>query len=171
MNGYKKCDLAARLGVVGSRWGERMFFAGGLLGRFDAQFFQHRGDVRAVGTGLDLLVDGQNFSVFADVERPAERQLSFVGHHAVGSGRNFQRIAQNGIVQFKRFGERLVALGPFDLVATGGEIGDVELANLFAARTERLALGRSATGKGLGIPGDDHRLTALEVGQLVGFSV
>lgn len=51
----------------------------------------------------------------------------------VGPRHFFVRVAQDGIVQLKRFGKRLVRLG---VVATGSEVGDVELAELGATRTE-----------------------------------
>ena len=56
-------------------------------------------------------------------------------------------VAEDGVVRLNRLGEVDVALLAISGIATGGEVGDVEFSQLFAARTERLALERSAPGK------------------------
>ena len=93
------------------------------------------------------------------------------GDHAVGFGGGFCGVAQDGIIQLQRFGEIDVASLAVGWVATGGEVGGIKFPQLFAVRTERLALGRSAPGKCLGKPGDHHRLFAFVIGELVGFAV
>lgn len=82
--------------------------------------------------------------------------------HAVGFGRLFARIAENRVIELQRLGECLVL---FDFITTGREVGDVELANFVSAVTQRITLGRSATGERLGEPGDYHRLLAGELFQ------
>ena len=57
-----------------------------------------------------------------------------------------------------------------DVVRAHHEARDIELPNRLAARTERLALGRSTTGECLGKPGKHHRLSFV-VRQLVDFAV
>jgi len=117
-------------------------------------------DIPAVSARFHCLVDEENVSVFADVKRPAGRELAFSGHDAEGFGDFAVRIAKDGIIQFQRFSELLVRVGG---VATGGEIGDIKFPNLLAARTERLALSRSATCKRFGEPCYDDSLLAFEI--------
>ena len=93
------------------------------------------------------------------------------GHHAVGLGGFFRGIAEDGVVRVNRLGEVDVASLAVGGIAAGGEVGDIKFSQLFAVRTERLALGRSAPGKRLGEPGDHHRLFAFVIGELVSFAV
>ncbi len=137
----------------------------------DAQLLERLGAIVAVGGGLDLFVDFQNLAVFADVKCPPMREGPKGGHHAVGLGGGFGGVAEDGVVRLNRLGEVDVALLAVSGIATGGEVGDVEFSQLFAARTERLALERSAPGKCLGKPGDHHRLFAFVIGELVGVAI
>ena len=107
---------------------------------------------------LDVLLNVQNLSVLTDEERPAKRQTSIFGDDAVSFGNLLLRIAEDGIVELKGFGELLVQLRR---VATGGEESDVELPQGFPVRTERDTFGRSATGERFGVPGDNNRLFCL----------
>ena len=92
-------------------------------------------------------------------------------YHAVSLGGLFCRVAQDWIIQLERFGEIDIAFLTVGGIATGGEIGGIKFLQLFAVRTERLALVRSAPGKRLGEPRDHHRLVAFVIGKLVGFAV
>ena len=44
---------------------------------WDAEFFQLGGDVGAGFRGVDFFVDRQNFSIFANVERPTLGEAAF----------------------------------------------------------------------------------------------
>ena len=92
-------------------------------------------------------------------------------YHAVSFGCLLRRITQDGIIQIERLCETDVSARAVCGIATGGEIGGVKFLQLFAVRTERLALGRSAPGKRLGEPRDYHRLFSFVIGELVSFAV
>ena len=109
---------------------------------------------------LDRLVDKQNLAVRADVERPAEGKRTLLSDHTVGFRYFAAGVAQNREVEFQRFSESFVLFGK---ITTRSEIGRVELTQVVAALTERLAFLRSATGERFGIPGHDHDLFVLEV--------
>ena len=112
-------------------------------------------------TRLDGFVDEEDLSILADVKGPARGKFAFAADHAVGLGRLASGVAQDWVIQFKRLSKLLVRLRG---IATGRKIADVELADFVAARTERLALGRSAAGKGFGKPGDHDGLFSFEIG-------
>ena len=142
----------------------------GLFFLCDAEFFQLCSDIRAVGDRLGFVVNEKNFAVLADVKRPAIGKASF-RKHAVSLGSFFGGIAEDGEIEFQGFRERFVALLTIHRVHAGGEISHVKLANVLAALTERLALGRSAAGERFGKPRDHDGLFALEVRQLVSFAI
>ena len=87
---------------------------------------------------------------------------------AVGARGLLARVAQDRVVQAKRLGEFTIGLGIVDACR---EVGDVERSDLFAARTERRAFGRSTIGERLRKPGKDDRLFPFEVGEPVGLPV
>ena len=113
---------------------------------------------------IDFLVDCQELLLrcLASLERAAREVAleTIVVDDAKHASDCLVRVAQDRVVQFQRFGK--FAIG-FRRIATGREIGDVELTQGGTALTERFALGRSATGKRLGKPGDDHRLLTLVI--------
>ena len=121
-----------------------------------------------MGTRFHLLVDLQDFSIFANEDRPPEREFSFRGDHAVCTRDFTPRVAENRIIEFQLLGESSVDLG---CVAARGEVGNVELANRFAVLTERLTLGRSASGKRFREPRDDDRFLSFEVRKFVSVSI
>ena len=139
--------------------------------RFHAQFLERLGGVGAVLAGPHFLVDLHDLAVFADVERPPIWQATGGSYHAVCPGRFLGGIAQDRVIQFQRFGKVDVALGAFGRITTGREVSDVKFSQILAVRTERLALGRSATGKRLGVPGDHHGLFASVCRKLIRFAV
>ena len=141
-----------------------------LLG-FHAQFLECLGGVGAVLAGPHLLVDLQDLAVLAYVKRPPVWQAPGGSYHAVSLGRFLSGIAQDRVIQLQRLGKVDVAFGAFGRITTGREVSDVKFPQLLAVRTERLALGRSATGKRLGVPGDHHGLFASEFRELVCFAV
>ena len=126
-----------------------------------AQLRKLRGDVRAGRCGLDRFVDVQDLAVGTDVERPAAGK-SFCTQDAIRSGDLFARIRQNRVVGFNVRSKLLVLFGRVD---ARREIGNIELPDRFAALTERLAFGRSATGEGFGEPGEHDGAFALVVGK------
>ena len=119
------------------------------------QLFQLRRDIRAGGVGFHLVVDEEDFPVLADIERPARSHLSIAGSGAVRLGDGATRIAQDRVIGTERFRKLLVC---FRVVATGGEIGHVELADIITALTERFAFCRSATGDGPADPPEKRRV-------------
>ena len=68
---------------------------------FDTQLFERRHDVRSVRPGIHLLVDVQDFAIFANVKRPAERKFPFRGDNTIVTGHLATRIAEDGVVQFE----------------------------------------------------------------------
>ena len=118
--------------------------------------------------GFYFLVDMQNLPVLANVESPACGEFAFLVEDAVSLGGFEGRIAQDWVIELEGLGEFLISFRGID---TGGEMGDVELADVLAALTERLALGRSTAGKSLRKPRQHDRLFALEVGEFMRLAV
>ena len=112
---------------------------------------------------LTFLSMARIFAVGADVERPPLGVRRSGVTHAVGRrhlscpDRSGSDSRAPSICANLR-----VVLGVVD---AGREVGHVVRPDQVAALTERLALGRSATGERLGEPGQHHRLLAREVGQ------
>ena len=115
-----------------------------------------------------FLVNEEDLPLRADVKCPALGQRTPLVNDTVSLCDILSWIAEDGIVKLKRFGELLVH---FRGVATGGKVGNIELAKGVAALTERLALRRSAAGECLWIPRDHHRLLSPEIRQLVALAV
>ena len=103
---------------------------------------------------VHLVVDVQDLAIGSDDKRRSAGV-------AVGLGGRFGGVAEDGIIELQRFGKPGVGIR---IVATGGEVGYLELTQGVAALTERNALFRSAAGKCFGVPRDDHRLLAGKVG-------
>jgi hypothetical protein len=80
-------------------------------------------------------------------------KLSFRRYDTVGLGNAFTWITQNGIVQRKGLGKLLVLVFG---IAARGKVDNVELSDLIAALTERLAFSRSSTGESFGKPSNDY---------------
>ena len=107
-----------------------------------------------MGGRLDLLVNGEDLPVDADDEGPTTGNVALGVDDTVRGGDLAVRVAEDRIVELQRLGEFAILLR---LVATGGEVGQVEFAERLAVLTERLALGRSAPGERQREPGDHHR--------------
>lgn len=123
-------------------------------------------------TGLHFVVfsdanDVQDFAILASDESDSVRESSRT-QDAIGFGNFGVWVAEDRVVEFQRFGECRVLV---DRVTACCEISDVVLTQGLTARTERFTFGRSATGEGFGIPGDNDRLLILELRKLVGLSV
>ena len=100
---------------------------------FNTQLGQLLGDVGTVFRGLYVLVDVENFAVLADVKRPPVGKAALFVEHAVIVGGFLVGVAENRKVEIERFGEFLIYVGRID---AGRKIGDLELPQIFATRTE-----------------------------------
>ena len=83
------------------------------------------------------------------------RQFTLRRYDPIGLRDAFVGIAQDRIVERERVGEFLVSL---DRVTARGEVVDRKSTDFVAALTERLAFGRSTTGKRFRKPRKDHSL-------------
>lgn len=134
----------------------------------DTKLFQLGRDVGTVGGGLHGGVDKEDLSVLPDVDRGA------AGHLAISLGNTIRLcdgcigVTQDRIIELERLGKFRIGL---EVVAARCEVGDIEFPDLIATLTERLAFGRSASGEGFRIPGHDHGLLALEVGERIGLAI
>ena len=117
---------------------------------------------------LNHLLNVLDLAILADVESPTARTLLFFVHDAEGFCYLPIWIAENGVVKIETLRESSVGI---NVVAARCEVGYIELANLVAARTERLAFFRSPAGERLREPGNDDGSLALQVRRLVGLSV
>lgn len=134
----------------------------------DPEFGKSPCDVAAVGRGVHHLVHVQDASIAPNVERQPDGERRPVTDHAIGLGHAFGGIAQKGVVRPNRFREPAVCRWRID---ARRKMGNIEVANEFAALTERLADSRSTAGPGLGEPGQDDRLLAAVVREPIGPAV
>lgn len=133
----------------------------------NTKFGKLSSDIITVRLGFHFGVDERNLAFCVDVERPTLGNCAVRVNDTVSFSDAFFRIAQDRVVEIEALGKISIL---FDGIATSCEVGDVEFPDLFAALTERLAFGRSAPGKGFGIPSDNNRLP-FEFRQFVGFAV
>ena len=91
---------------------------------------------RAGVVDLDLLVDRLDDPVLVDVERPAIGESARRIDDPVVLGHGLVGIAEDGVVEVERLGEFFVVIRRVD---AGCEIGDLEIVELFAVFTKRLA--------------------------------
>jgi len=144
-----------------------------LFGSFlDLQLCEYFENLFSVIAGLHFVVfsdadDVRDLTIFADDEGDSVRESSIV-QDAISFGNLCVRIAEDWVVEFQRLGECRVLL---DRIAACCEVSDVVLTQGLTARTERFTFGRSATGEGFRVPGDDDRLFVLELRKFVGLSV
>ena len=134
----------------------------------NAELRELLGDGFALCRRTDLLVDVQDASVIADVERPARRKRLIFVDNAVRFRQLLGRIAQQREIDPQRLRELLVG---FRGVDADGEIRNVKGANELAALTERLAFRRSPAGERFGKPREHDGALAFVVGQAIGCSV
>jgi len=125
-------------------------------------------EVGTTGSRFDLLVDTGDLTVLADVEGPALGVGARVGEYPESLGDRLVGVTQDRVVELQRFGKLAVGLR---VVGAGCKVEDVERFEFLAAVPQRLAFQRSATGKGLGKPGDDDGLLTDEIGRSIFFSV
>ena len=89
----------------------------------DAQFLELGCNILPMRTGVDLLVDVQQFAIGSNVKGPAERERATLGNHPVRFCYGFSWIAENRVIQVQFFREISVYTC---LVAARSEIGDIE---------------------------------------------
>ena len=81
---------------------------------------------------FDLVIDEQDFAIFANIECRATGDLTFGVIDPVRLGDGSVRIAQYWVIGFQAFREFLVFLGRIN---AGGEIGDVKFLDGLAVST------------------------------------
>jgi hypothetical protein len=122
------------------------------------QLFCHIPPVRR---RVDGSVNCENPAVRADVKRPPGREPAR-REHAVRPRNGLRRIAENRKVHAQRRREPRVRVGGID---ARREILNVEPTQIVAARPERPAFCRSATGKCLRKPRENNGARAAEIAQ------
>ena len=135
------------------------------------QFLQLRDNILAGLRRIHLLVNEKDFAVRPNIKRPAVREFPVITpvilQHAVLHGNFLSGISKHREIGSFLFRESYVV---FKLIYRDHEVGDIERPNLSAARTERVAFGRSPTRERLGEPGEHDRF-ALQLGQCVSVTV
>jgi len=99
----------------------------------DLQLLQAGHRVRTGRCGFDLAINIKKFSVFSNVKRPAFSDWPPFVHHTVRLGDSLTWIAEDGIVDNKRFSESFVV---FQSICAGGKVGDIGVLEGFAILTE-----------------------------------
>jgi hypothetical protein len=99
----------------------------------DLQLFQTSNGIRTGRCGFDLAINIKKFPVFSYVKRPALRDCPSFVHHTIGLGDFLTWIAEDRIVNTKRFSESLVL---FRRICAGGKVGDIGVLERFAILTE-----------------------------------
>ncbi len=97
------------------------------------QLLQSGNGIRTGRCGFDLPVDIEERSVFSNVKRPPFSDGSSFMYHTVRLGDFLTWIAENGIVDTKRFSESFVV---FRTICAGGKVGDIGVFEGFAILTE-----------------------------------
>ena len=80
-----------------------------------------------------MAINVKDFAVLANIERPAFSDGSTFMYHSVRLGDFLSWIAEDGIVDAKRFSESLVL---FRTICAGGKVGDMGVLEGFAILTE-----------------------------------
>jgi hypothetical protein len=80
-----------------------------------------------------LPVNVKNLAILANIKRPAFRDRSSFMDHTVRLGDSLSRIAEDGIVDAKRFSESFVL---FRSICAGGKVGDTGVLKGFAILPE-----------------------------------
>jgi hypothetical protein len=99
----------------------------------DLQLLQTSNGIRTGRCGFDLPINIKKLSVLSNVKRPALRDCASFVHHTVGLGDFLTWIAEDRIVNTKRFSESLVL---FRGICAGGKVGDIGILERFAILTE-----------------------------------
>ena len=134
----------------------------------DLQGLELLDDVLSSSLRTDLSIDVQDRAVRTNVKGPAVRERPLRVHDLVRRRGLLVWIAEDWIVGLDVLGELLVRFG---IVDAGGKEDDVlEGPDVVAARTERLAFGRSTAGECLRKPGK-HDGLALVIRQPVNLAI
>ena len=96
---------------------------------------------------------------------------SEAGDNPIFFGCFFCGITQDRVIRLQRFGKIDISFFAVGRVAASREVSCFELSQIIAVLTERLTLFRSATGKRLGKPSDDHRFLTFVIGKFVGLAI
>jgi hypothetical protein len=80
-----------------------------------------------------LAINIKDLTVLANIERPAFRDGSTFMYHTVCLGDFLSWIAEDGIVDTKRFSKSFVV---FRSICAGGKVGDIGVLESFAILTE-----------------------------------
>jgi len=99
----------------------------------DLQLLQPGHSVDSSCCSFDLAVNVENFSILPNVKRPALRDGSTFMYHAVRFGDLLSWVAEDGIVDTKRFSKSFVLFGG---ICAGGKVGDLGVLESFAILTE-----------------------------------
>ena len=80
-----------------------------------------------------MAINVKDFAVLANIERPAFSDGSTFMYHAVRLGDLLSWVAEDGIIDTKRFSESFVV---FRSICAGGKVGDIGVLEGFAILTE-----------------------------------
>jgi hypothetical protein len=127
----------------------------------DPKLGELRSDRSPMAGWEDLLVDVEDFPIAADIKRPPRNAR---GRHAVCYSHLSGRVAQERVVHAQRL---CIGLACLQGLGADGEQRGIERPDVFAALTERLAFGGSASAECLDKPDKNHRLLTSEVSQAV----
>jgi len=97
------------------------------------QLFQSGDGILTGRCGFDLAVNVEDLAILGNVKRPAFRDGSSFMYHSVRLGDFLTWIAEDGIVNTKRFSESFVVLRS---ICAGGKVGDIGVLEGFAILTE-----------------------------------
>ena len=118
-----------------------------------------------------FLVDLKNLAIFSNIESPSMWKGSQAGDNSIFFGCFFCGIAQDRVIRLQRFGKIDISFFAVGRVTASREVSCFELSQIIAVLTERLTLFRSATGKRLGKPSDDHGFFTFVIGKFVGLAI
>lgn len=99
----------------------------------DLQILQPCYSICTCSRGFDLAIHVKDLTILANIESPALRDGSTFMYHAVRLGNFLSWIAEDGIVDTKRFSKSFVV---FRSICAGGKVGDVGVPEGFAILTE-----------------------------------
>ena len=97
------------------------------------QLLQSCYSIRAGRRGFDLAIHVKDLAILANIERPAFSDGSTFMYHTICLSDFLSGIAQDGIVDTKRFSESFVV---FRSIGASGKVGDIGVLEGFAILTE-----------------------------------
>jgi hypothetical protein len=99
----------------------------------DFQLLQPGYSIRSSRCGFDLAVNVKDLTILPNIKRPALRNGPTFMHYTVRLGDFLSRVAEDGIIDTKRFSESFVV---FRTICAGGKVGDIGVLERFAILTE-----------------------------------